>query len=145
MSSDTKFITNEGEKNLRERFRVLIKDTRFFDVLVGYFYTSGFYALYKSLESSEKIRILIGLKTGIETLDLIQKAQNPLPGVFEVSHAEAKQGFAGRVVDEMDNSDDSDRVEEGITKFIEWLKSDKLEIRVYPTANIHAKLYIMTF
>ncbi|MDP2919433.1 MAG: helicase-related protein [Dehalococcoidia bacterium] len=145
MSSDTKFITNEDEKNLRERFRVLIKDTRFFDVLVGYFYTSGFYALYKSLESSEKIRILIGLKTGIETLDLIQKAQNPLPGVFEVSHAEAKQEFAGRVVDEMDDSDDSDSVEEGVTKFIEWLKSDKLEIRVYPSAHIHAKLYIMTF
>lgn len=27
MSTDTKFITNEGEKNLRERFRVLIKST----------------------------------------------------------------------------------------------------------------------
>ena len=62
-STDTTFITNEGEKNLRERFRVLIKDTRFFDVLVGYFYTSGFYVLYKSLENTEKVRILIGIST----------------------------------------------------------------------------------
>ena len=97
MSNDTKFITNEGKQNLRDRFRVLIKDTRFFDALVGYFYTSGFYALYKSLENSEKIRILIGLKSGKETFDLIQSAQDPLPGVFEASHAEAKKEFADRV------------------------------------------------
>jgi hypothetical protein len=64
MNTDTTFITNEDEKNLRERFRVLIKDTRFFNVLVGYFFTSGFYALYESLENAEKIRILIGIGTG---------------------------------------------------------------------------------
>jgi len=57
--TDTTFITNEGEKSLRDRFSVLIKDTRLFDVLVDYFYTSGFYALYKSLENTEKIRTRI--------------------------------------------------------------------------------------
>ncbi|MDP2719707.1 MAG: hypothetical protein Q8P44_07760, partial [Dehalococcoidia bacterium] len=77
MHTDTTFITTEGEKNLKERFRVLIKDTRCFDVLVGYFYSSGFYALYKSLEAAEKIRILIGISTGKQTIDLIQKAQAP--------------------------------------------------------------------
>ena len=56
--SDLTFITNEKGKNLLERFNVLIKDTEFFDVLVGYFYTSGFHALYKSLEKTKKIRIL---------------------------------------------------------------------------------------
>jgi len=49
MSSDLTFITNENNRNLLERFKVLIKDTHSFDVLVGYFYTSGFYSLYKSL------------------------------------------------------------------------------------------------
>ena len=73
--TDTTFITNEGEKNLRDRFRVLIKDTQFFDVLVGYFYTSGFYALYKSLENTEKIRILIGISTNKKTFNLIQTAR----------------------------------------------------------------------
>ena len=28
---------------------------------------------------------------------------------------------------------------------MEWLQSGKLEIKAYPTENIHAKLYIMTF
>ncbi len=62
MTSDLTFITNEADKNLLNRFATLIKDTRFFDCLVGYFYTSGFHSLYKSLEKTENIRILIGTK-----------------------------------------------------------------------------------
>lgn len=46
MTTDLTFITNEENRNLLERFRVLIKDTRFFDYKVGYFYFSGFYRLY---------------------------------------------------------------------------------------------------
>jgi len=99
--TDTTFITNQGEKNLRDRFRVLIKDTRFFDVLVGYFYTSGFNALYKSLESAEKIRILIGISTSKQILDVIQKAQSPVQGAFEFSHAETKEEFSDTVAGEM--------------------------------------------
>lgn len=62
-STDRTFITNEEGNILQDRFRVLLKDTRFFDVLVGYFYTGGFYTLYESLENTEKIRILIGINT----------------------------------------------------------------------------------
>ena len=145
MNTDTTFITNEGEENLRERFRVLIKDTRLFDVSVGYFYTSGFYALYKSLENTEKIRILIGISTDKQTLSLIQQSQNPIQGTFQFSHAEANEKFSNSVVEEMENSEDASNVEEGVTKFLEWLHEGKLEIKAYPSENIHAKLYIMTF
>lgn len=143
--TDTTFITNEGEKNLKERFRVLIKDTRFFDVLVGYFYTSGFYALYKSLEAAEKIRILIGIGTDKQTSDLIQEARSPEQGILEFSHAETKTEYSNRLASEMENSEDKADVEQGVRKFIEWLQTGKLEIKAYPSSNIHAKLYIMTF
>jgi len=39
---DLAFITNEGGQSLKQRFEVLIKDTKFFDCLVGYFYTNLF-------------------------------------------------------------------------------------------------------
>ncbi len=45
----------------------------------------------------------------------------------------------------MEGSEDNYSVEEGVLKFIEWIRSKKLEIRAYPSQNIHAKLYIMTF
>ena len=55
MNTDLTFITNEENQRLKDRFTVLIKDTSFFDCLVGYFYTSGFHAIYPSLENTEKI------------------------------------------------------------------------------------------
>ncbi len=143
--TDTTFITNEAEKNLRDRFRVLIKDTRLFDVLSGYFYTSGFYSLYKSLETAEKVRILIGISTNRQTFNLYQQAKSPIQGTLEFSHAEAKEQFSGAVKAEMESSPDNAEVEEGVNKFLEWLKCGKLEIKAYPSQNIHAKLYIMTF
>ena len=145
MITDTTFITNEGENNLRDRFRVLIKDTRFFDVLVGYFYTSGFHALHKSLANTEKIRILIGINTNRQTYQLIQKSQEPVQSSFQFSHAEAKEEFSNSIASEMEHSEDNSSVEKGVHKFIEWLQSSKLEIKAYPSENIHAKLYIMTF
>ena len=45
----------------------------------------------------------------------------------------------------MEDSEDNRKVEDGVVKFIEWIRSGKLEIRAYPSQNIHAKLYIMTF
>lgn len=53
MTTDLTFITNESEANLLDRFKVLIKNAKFFDSLVGYFYTSGFYKLYPVLEKNQ--------------------------------------------------------------------------------------------
>ncbi|MBU4443460.1 helicase, partial [bacterium] len=157
INTDLTFITNEEQQNLKARFRVLIKDTKFFDCLVGYFYSSGFYAIYKSLENTEKIRILIGINTSKQTYDLLIKAnQNPQQSclrsdafrdrqALQFSHAETKQEYSGLVEKEMEDSEDKREVEEGVVKFIEWIRGKKLEIRAYPSQNIHAKLYIMTF
>jgi HKD family nuclease len=144
MSTDTTFITNEGENNLKDRFRILLGDTRFFDVLVGYFYTSGFYTLLNSLQKTEKIRILIGIGTNRDTLDAIQEAHQQLD-LFELSHAETKQRLGEKVAHEMALSEDNANVEEGANKLVEWIQTGKVEIKAYPSGNIHAKLYIMTF
>ena len=145
MSTDRTFITNEEGNTLQDRFRILLKDTRFFDVLVGYFYTSGFYALYQSLEDTEKIRILIGINTNKQTSDFIQQSQPSSQGTFQFSHSEAKEEFSRTISGEMATSEDNKNVEDGVSKFQEWLKNGKLEIKAYPSENIHAKLYIMTF
>ena len=144
MSTDLTFITNESGKNLRDRFGVLLgDDTRFFDCLVGYFYISGFYKLYPVLTKTEKIRILVGIKTDRATYNLIQEGkQQEL--VLE-SHAQAKAAAASAVRDELEKSEDTPNVEEGIRKFVEWITSGKLEIKAYPSERVHAKLYIMTF
>lgn len=136
MSNDLTFITNDDAGNLRDRFATLIKATQYFDVLVGYFYTSGFHAMYPALESTDRIRILIGISTNRETLDLIQRIQ---------SHKEVREQFSLSVKEEMELSENELHVEIGVKKFLEWLKSRKLEIRAYPEEKIHSKLYVMSF
>jgi len=145
VNTDLSFITNEENQNLKERFEVLIKDTSFFDCLVGYFYSSGFHAIYQSLENTEKIRILIGISTSRQTFKMLENANKPTQHKIDFSHAEAKLEVENLVEKEMADSEDNRDVEKGVHKFIEWIKTGKLEIRAYPSQNIHAKLYIMTF
>ena len=142
-STDLTFLTNEPGKTLLERFKKLLAaDTRFFDCLVGYFFVSGFHQLYPALEGTEKIRILIGLKTDRRTYDLLQKAKGEQ---LELSHAETKEQVPGAILDELDHAEDTIDVETGVRRFVAWVQSGKLEIRAYASDKIHAKVYVMTF
>jgi len=145
MSSDLTFLTNESGKSLKERFSDILKtDARFFDCLVGYFFISGFYKIYPALENVEKIRILVGLHTDRAAYELLQKAgeQGELP---LQSHATVIEKIPDNVLNEFENSDDSEVIETGVHKFVEWIRSGKLEIKAYPGEKLHAKVYIMTF
>jgi len=145
MDTDLSFITNEKNQSLKDRFEVLIKDTSFFDCLVGYFYSSGFHAIYKSLDNTKKIRILIGININRQTYDLLEDAPKDHRQKIDFSHSETKEEVESLIEKEMEDSRDNRKVEEGVIKFIEWVKGKKLEIRAYPSQNLHAKLYIMTF
>ncbi|TJX15131.1 helicase [Tissierella creatinini] len=141
--NDLTFFTNEPERNLSERFNKILKsNTQFFDILVGYFRTSGFYLMYPAMSDIEKIRVLVGLDVDSKTVQIIQKAKDEQLS-FDMSHKEVKAEFINNTTDELVNSEDSYRVEKGVKTFIEWLKSGKLEMRIYPDSPIHAKVYIM--
>lgn len=144
MAGDLTFITNEEGQSLKERFETLIRDTKFFDCLVGYFYTSGFYLISRALEKTEKVRVLVGIGTDRQAWQKIEQAKGPNPSL-QLSHAEVKEEFAGEVVRELEEAEDKKEVAAGIKKFSEWLQSKKLEIRAYPRQHLHAKLYILTF
>jgi HKD family nuclease len=143
MTTDLTFITNENDESLLKRFQDLIKDVRFFDCLVGYFYSSGFNLFYKELESTEKVRILIGIGTSRGVIEAIQSSKQQ--SIDQYSTVELKEQFNGEVTQELEKAPDKKDIEEGVRKFIEWIRKDKLEIRAYPSSNIHAKLYILTF
>ncbi len=145
MNNDLTFVTNEKGQNLKQRFEVLIKNTDFFDCLVGYFYASGFHAIYKSLEKTKKTRILIGISTNQQTYDMMQKAKFAEQAALQFSSAETKEQLGPIVEKEMEEIEENEKIEGGIYKFIEWINDGRLEIRAYPSEKIHAKVYIMTF
>lgn len=145
MSSDLTFLTNEPGKTLRDRFSVMLgEDTRFFDCLVGYFFISGFYKLYPALENVEKVRILIGLQTDRKAYELLERTKEQ--GELSLkSHASVIEQIPDNVLSELEKSADSADIETGVLKFVEWIRSGKLEIKTYPGEKLHAKVYIMTF
>lgn len=135
-----------------------MKHAQYFDILVGYFRTSGFHRLYEDLESVDKIRILVGLSVDKATYDGIEISRQQ--EIDLESHKATKAVAAATTIRELEESEDNYDVERGITKFIEFLKTacpnteadiakggngKKLEFRVYPTQNIHAKVYITIY
>lgn len=141
--NDLTFFTNEPGQKLEDRFKRTLKDVQYFDILVGYFRTSGFHKLYQEFESIDKIRILVGLNADKKAVDIIQSVHQETLN-FE-SHTNTKEKFAANIKQELYESDDNYDVEFGIAKFIEYIKSGKLEIKAYPSHNIHAKVYISRF
>ncbi len=59
----TKFFTNDGENTLLERFKGVFEHSQvsFFDALVGYFRSSGYFAIRPYLNDVPNIRILVGI------------------------------------------------------------------------------------
>ena len=143
VDNDLKFFTNEPDRNLYERFNnILNSSTQYFDILVGYFRTSGFYRLYPAMEKVDKIRVLVGLNVDHKTIEIINQSEKEL--AFEtLSHKEAKDAFSKVVEKEFANSEDSLEVEKSVRIFIDWLKTSKMEMRMYTASPIHAKVYIM--
>jgi HKD family nuclease len=158
--TDLTFFTNEEGHSLLSRFKSTLRDTQLFDVLVGYFRMSGFHRIYESLEPLEKIRILVGLNVDRDSYDII--LYNEQMSMMDLeSHQRTKKVYQKNLKEEIEDSNENeDKLELGIKKFIEFLNTEchnpeidkayhgngkKLEIRAYPSKNIHAKVYIGKF
>ena len=149
-NSDLTFFTNEPDASLLDRFVKTLNTAKHFDILVGYFRTSGFFRLYQSFESIEKIRILVGLNTDNKTIEIIEDSSKGIYSDKQTTidfetHRNTRLSFSSEVVSELEKSEDSFDVEVGVKKFIEFLQSGKIEIRAYPSKDLHAKVYIIRF
>ena len=137
MHSDRTFFTNEEGQTLVERFKDLIgNDTKAFDVLVGYFNISGFHLLSNALEKVENIRILVGMGIDKKTLKTLNQYQLEFKKPQLVQKETEKA-----IINELNYSDDSYEIEDGIRKFLNWIESGKIQIKAYPEP-LHAKVYI---
>ena len=143
-NNDLKFFTNTDNDSLYDRFVSTTRDAQFFDILVGYFRTSGFFRMYEDLETVEKIRILVGLNLDKKSFELIEEAKNQTALDFE-SHKRCREIYTDNLSHEMEITEDTHEIEVAAKKFIEFILSGKLELKAHPSHNIHAKVYITRF
>lgn len=131
---------------------------RYFDVITGYFQISGFNHLAAALKGPDKVRILVGLEADDASIIAAAAATNTTLEQIIVSDYQARQLYQKGLSKDVQDSEDSPQVEEGILAFIEALKTDcadpdadkaaggngrKLELRLYPKGGLHAKVYIL--
>ena len=86
----------------------------------------------------------MGLQTDRTAYEFMQQAIDTSEFTLK-SHAAAKEQVGKAILDELEIAPDSAAIETGVHKFVEWIRSGKLEIKAHPAHNLHAKVYIMTF
>ncbi|MBN8544968.1 MAG: hypothetical protein J0L60_02445 [Ignavibacteria bacterium] len=139
---DLIFFTNDENGSLLDRFREVLRTTKYFDILVGYFRASEFYNLYESLEDVEKIRVIVGLKLDEHTRDVHRHATTTEQINFR-STPLIKFDYKKELRDDIQSIEDNFETNTGLKKFIEFFRSSKLEMKVYRLQVIHAKVYIL--
>ncbi len=135
------FITNSGEKSLKERLNTLISNSEELKFLVGFFYFSGIRELYEGLKDKPDInfKVLVGLNVDKTNYGIIEIAEDEM---FQTSDNEKIQRFLQSIKSSLntDNFDNRDFYEQA-RFFIELIKNGSLTIRKTLLPN-HAKLYI---
>jgi len=134
-SSDTHFITNKDGVTLEKRIKdILAHDTEFLKIIVGYFYSTGFYKIYKDLENLSKMKILVGMGVDVTVTNSLFHQQELIEKV--------KLAYSNNIEDEYRNVEETRDIVIGVNKMIEFINNKKLEIRAYPSKLLHAKVYI---
>ena len=136
----TKFFTNQDGNSLLKKFEGVctrVESIRYFDALVGYFRSSGYFKVRPFLEKIPKIRILVGIN-----VDKLTKRYHDKGQLYLANPDETKASFIEEVIKDIQEADYDEVTEKGILQFIDDLTSGKIELRAHPDKKIHAKVYI---
>ncbi len=135
----TKFFTNKADNTLFRKIEGIFTHTQvhYFDALVGYFRSSGYFRIRKYIAKASKIRILVGINVDSLCADSANKGLE-----FFANQEQTIQEFINILREDIQCADYSKYVEEGILQFIEDVATKKIEIRAHPDKNLHAKIYI---
>lgn len=136
---NTRFFTNQEENTLLKKIEGVFehRDIHFFDVLVGYFYASGYFSIRKHIENAKEIRILAGIN-----IDFLVYQAHQQGVLFDANQEKAESLFFNELKRNIQEASYEKDVEEGIVQMIQDISSGKVKVRIHPRKNIHAKIYI---
>ena len=135
----TNFFTNEKENTLLKKIEGVFKykKVHFFDALVGYFRASGYFRIRKFIQQTPHIRILVGIN-----VDKLTYQANQQGLLFNPNSEQSQEEFFNEIKKNIQEAKYDKEVEDGMYQFIEDIVSGRIEMRIHPKQNIHAKIYI---
>lgn len=108
-----------------------------FHAVVGYFRSSGYFKLRQELSSTQEIKILVGINID----NMFHQAQAAGKMFFGDREASLEQ-YCEDFLRDVRQSDYSCEVDEGIRQFCDDVASGRLQLRIHPTKDLHAKFYL---
>jgi len=136
----SKFFTNNKDRNLFDKFTGIIehmKDLYAFHAVIGYFRSSGYFALQPYLNKIKDIKILVGINVDQ------MFAESQRKGLLYFGDVKkTKEEFLKWFIQDIKEAKYSSEVENGVLQFIEDLINGKIEVRAHNSKTIHAKFYL---
>lgn len=135
----TKFFNNTPSNTLFEKLKGIATDMNGFYrflAVVGYFRSSGYFKLRQELGDISDIRILIGIN-----VDNIFRKHNLGWEMLEAPE-KAKELYNEQFRQDIIDANYSKEVEDGIIQLCEDLADGRLQLRLHPSKNLHAKFYL---
>ena len=148
------------ENNVIDNKEIILKDelikilpkTKNASIAVGYFFISGLSVIIQSLKDVEKVRLLISNTTDKTTAEALIEGFH---SIKEVRSKVDKTNFVNKDRKDKVVSDCKDNIKQSleymsqtvedktvVKLLIEMMKTEQLEVRVYPKEKLHAKAYI---
>lgn len=136
----SKFFTNNNDRNVFDKFKGIIehmKDLYAFHAVVGYFRSSGYFALQKELKDIKEIKILVGINVDQMFAEAQRKGL-----LYFGDENKTKEEFLKWFIQDIKEAKYSKDVEDGVLQFINDLTDGRIEVRAHNSKAIHAKFYL---
>lgn len=137
----SKFFNNNQDRNLFDKFTGIIENMKniyAFHAVVGYFRSSGYFALQPYLKDLKSVKILVGINVDSLFAEAQRKGM-----LFFGNEERTKSEFLNWFIQDIKEAKYSEEVEKGILQFINDLVDGKIEVRASNNQTIHAKFYLM--
>ena len=136
----SKFFTNSQDRNLFDKFKGIFDNMAnlyAFHAVVGYFRSSGYFALQPYLNQLKSVKILVGIN--VDSLFAESQRKGML---FFGDENRTKNEFLKWFIQDVKEAKYSAEVENGVLQFINDLIEGKIEVRASSMQTIHAKFYL---
>ena len=135
------FFTNRNGNTLMKEFEGVLQHNNHIknlDAVVGFLRASGYFSLRPFLDNINKVRVLIGIDVDKYIAQAATQGK-----IFFGAEEEVKEDCLRKIRKDIEHSNYSKEVENGMLQMVQDLINGKLELRAHPSKRIHAKLYVL--
>ena len=137
----SKFFNNLGGNTLFNKFKGIAEGMGLnfhqFLAVSGYFRSSGYFKLRAELKDVKKIQILVGIN-----LDNVFRKQKSAGLLMLTDPKEITKQYTAEFVNDVREAGYTKEIEDGILQLCDDLAAGRVEMRIHPTRNLHAKFYL---